>query len=193
MTSSVTTRVRRDRRPLWVLAVVALMTLFALAGASSALAAGTDGAGSGSTAPWIQSDLGDYAPGSTVTLTGGNWMPGETVHVFVDDTTNHTWNHSADVVADDSGMIQDVFALPNVFVSDYDVTATGGVGHRNVDVYRFSHRRGDDSRRPRFPSTVSSSTLPTSIGCPSAIRRAQPGLPQGRWIILANPEMVGHR
>src|SRR5205823_7523835 len=116
---------RRDRRPAWVLAAIVLTTIFCLVGASTALAAGTDGAGSGSTAPWIQSDQADYAPGATVTLTGGNWAPGESVHLFVDDTTNHTWNHSADLVADGSGMIQDVFDLPNTFVSNYDVVATG--------------------------------------------------------------------
>ncbi|MDX6547568.1 MAG: hypothetical protein QOG33_1118, partial [Gaiellales bacterium] len=127
MTRSASTHARRDRPPIWVLAVIVLMALFTLTGGSSALAAGTDGASTGSTAPWIQSDQADYAPGSTVTLTGGNWAPGESVHVFVDDTTNHTWNHSADVVADNSGVIQDVFNLPNTFISDYDVTATGAV------------------------------------------------------------------
>src|SRR5439155_1508324 len=39
MTSSATSA-RRDRRPVWVLAVIVLMTFFALGGASTALAAG---------------------------------------------------------------------------------------------------------------------------------------------------------
>src|SRR5690348_15095684 len=36
--------------------------------------------------PSISSDKGDYAPGSTVTLTGSGWAPGESVHLFVNDT-----------------------------------------------------------------------------------------------------------
>ena len=49
------------------------------------------------------------------------------MHIFVDDTNGHTWNHSADVTADDAGEIQDVFDLPTSFVPAYDVTATGDV------------------------------------------------------------------
>src|SRR5437763_514500 len=79
--------------------------------------------GGSTTSPWVASDQADYAPASTVTLTGGNWAPGETVHLFVDDTNGHTWNHSDDVTADDSGAIQDVFNLPDMWVSNYDVTA----------------------------------------------------------------------
>ena len=77
--------------------------------------------------PWIQSDQLDYAPGSTVTLTGGNWQPGESVHILVNDTNGHTWSHVADVTADDQGGLQEVFDLPMSFVSAYDVTATGAV------------------------------------------------------------------
>ena len=76
------------------------------------------------TSPSIQSDKADYAPGSTVTLDGGNWVAGDTVHIFVDDSSNHTWQHSADVTADASGGIHYVFTLPTTFVSDYSVTAT---------------------------------------------------------------------
>src|SRR5215217_6997491 len=76
-------------------------------------------------APTIQSDQADYPPGATVTLTGSNWQPGESVHINVNDTYGATWSHSADVTADASGNITDSFNLPNAFVSDYDVTATG--------------------------------------------------------------------
>src|SRR4051794_30279918 len=117
-------RNRRNHRrgSISVMVLIAAAALFVV-GSTSAYAMGTDGAST--TNPWIQSDQADYAPGSTVTLTGGNWQPGESVHVFVDDTNGHTWNHSADVTADDMGLIQDVFNLPNAWVSDYDVTATG--------------------------------------------------------------------
>src|SRR5438132_12517906 len=103
--------------------LVGLLAALSMGGAMPAFGMGADGGST--TNPWIQSDQADYAPGSTVTLTGGNWQPGESVHIFVDDTNGHTWNHSADVTADDMGTIQDVFNLPSTFVSDYNVTATG--------------------------------------------------------------------
>src|SRR5213082_2912463 len=105
--------------------LVGLLAALSMGGAMPAFGMGTGGGST--TNPWIQSDQADYGPGSTVTLNGGNWAPGENVHVFVDDANGHTWNHSADVTADDNGLIQDVFNLPNTFVSDYSVTATGDV------------------------------------------------------------------
>src|SRR5205085_9097265 len=120
----ISNRFRRGSRrsPIITMALLAAAALFVV-GSTSAFAMGTDGAST--TNPWIQSDQADYAPGSTVTLTGGNWAPGESVHIFVDDTNGHTWQHNADLTADDLGLIQDVFNLPNTFVSNYDVTATG--------------------------------------------------------------------
>ena len=79
---------------------------------------------SSGTTPTITSDKADYNPGEQVTLTGSNWADGETVHIVVNDTVGQTWKHTADVVAATDGSINDVFNLPNVFVSDYDVTAT---------------------------------------------------------------------
>jgi hypothetical protein len=76
-------------------------------------------------APTIQSDKADYAPGELVTLTGSGWQPGESVHINVNDTYGATWTRNVDVIADASGNITDSFNLPNSFVSDYDVTATG--------------------------------------------------------------------
>src|SRR5207244_46029 len=77
--------------------------------------------------PSIVSDQPDYAPGGTVTLTGSGWSPGEAVHVFVDDSDGHTWSYSADVVADLVGGFTNRFQLPNSFVSNYSVDATGSV------------------------------------------------------------------
>jgi hypothetical protein len=106
----------RTRGSLSVLLGVILATaMLCMAGAASAAL---------DTSPWIQSDKADYAPGSTVTLDGGNWVAGDTVHIFVDDSSNHTWQHSADVTADAGGSIHYVFTLPTTFVSDYSVTAT---------------------------------------------------------------------
>src|SRR5690349_800125 len=76
----------------------------------------------------IASDLADYPPGGTVRLTGENWPAGESVHIFVNDDVGSTWSRTVDVVASAGGMISDQFALPNWFVADYSVTATGSSG-----------------------------------------------------------------
>ena len=76
-------------------------------------------------APWIQSDKDDYPPGALVQLTGGDWQPGESVHVYVNDDQGRTWERNADVVADDSGAVTDSFNLPDWFVATYKVVATG--------------------------------------------------------------------
>jgi hypothetical protein len=76
-------------------------------------------------APRIKSDLEDYPPGGLVTLTGTNWQPGESVHIFVNDDWGSSWSRNVDVIADESGNITDQFNLPNWFVAQYSVTATG--------------------------------------------------------------------
>jgi Glucodextranase, domain B len=101
-----------------LLGVILATAMLCLSGAASAALTGD------TTSPWIQSDKADYAPGSTVTLDGGNWVAGDTVHIFVDDSSNHTWQHSADVTVDAGGGIHYVFTLPTTFVSDYSVAAT---------------------------------------------------------------------
>ena len=40
---------------------------------------------SGGSSPFIKSDKEDYPPGATVTLTGSNWKPGESVKIYVND------------------------------------------------------------------------------------------------------------
>src|SRR5215208_6741254 len=62
--------------------------------------------------PTISSDKADYAPGETVILTGDNWLPGEHVHITVNDNVGQTWVRESDVNADDSGVIRDEFQLP---------------------------------------------------------------------------------
>jgi YDG domain-containing protein/Big-like domain-containing protein len=104
--------------------ICALVALFALAGNAGA-ATRTGGTG---TDPWIASELPDYAPGSTVNLLGGSWQPGEAVHINVNDNDGQTWARDVDVTADPSGDISDSFALPNWFVAQYTVTATGASG-----------------------------------------------------------------
>ena len=79
-------------------------------------------------APMVWSDKADYAPGEHVTLNGANWTPGETVHIRVNDDTGSSWDRDVDVTADEAGGIADEFNLPNWFVAQYRVTATGASG-----------------------------------------------------------------
>src|SRR5205085_1206396 len=96
----------RERKTIWT-ALVALvaMAVVALGGAGNAFAVVAGATDPGSTAPWIQSDRPDYAPGDTVTLTGGNWQAGEGVHIVVNDDIGQTWSYTADVSAGASGAI----------------------------------------------------------------------------------------
>jgi len=96
-----------------------------LAVGGTAMAITADPSGSTAPAPTIQSDKADYAPGELVTLTGSGWKPGESVNIKVNDTYGATWSRNVDVTANANGEITDSFNLPNSFVSDYDVTATG--------------------------------------------------------------------
>src|SRR3954451_16544672 len=78
--------------------------------------------------PTIVSDKADYGPGDLVTLTGGNWQPGESVHVVVNDdgmNPDQPWLHDVTVVADETGGISDQFKLPNWFLANYSITAPG--------------------------------------------------------------------
>jgi hypothetical protein len=117
----------RKHSPIRTGAKLLLVSLFALV-LGSALAGGVaiaqqllSPSPSGAT---ITSDKADYSPGAAVTLTGAGWAVGESVQVVVNDTIGKTWQHVADVVAT-GGSFSDVFNLPNTFISDYDVTATG--------------------------------------------------------------------
>src|SRR5215210_2225186 len=66
-----------------------------------------------SSTPTIQSDKADYPPGAAVTLTGSNWQPGESVHIYVNDDEGQTWDRNVDVAADQSGNVTDQFNLPD--------------------------------------------------------------------------------
>src|SRR4051794_33243394 len=76
----------------------------------------------------ITSDKVDYAPGSPVTLSGSNWTPGESVHIYVNDDQTNSWTYEADATADAEGVVEHRFNLPNWFVASYTVKATGASG-----------------------------------------------------------------
>src|SRR5207302_8100284 len=77
MISSATSPARPRRTSIWAMSIIALFAIFSLVGSGSAVAAVPEGTSSATVVPWIQSDQADYAPGATVTLTGGNWAPGD--------------------------------------------------------------------------------------------------------------------
>ena len=75
-----------------------------------------------SPAPTITSDLPDYAPGSTVTLSGANWQGDAEVHIVVNDSVGQTWSHDATVTVAGDGTITDSFQLPSYFIANYSIT-----------------------------------------------------------------------
>ena len=75
--------------------------------------------------PSIASDKADYAPGELVTLTGANWLAGESVEIYVNDDRGSTWSRRVTVTSDTGGQIIDSFNLPDWFVAQYVVIATG--------------------------------------------------------------------
>ena len=105
------------------------------------IAATADPSATGAT---ITSDQPDYPPGATVTLTGAGWLANESVRIVVNDTIGQTWKRDVTVAADAGGAFTDVFSLPNYFVSDYDVTATGpGSGSATTT---FTDAQGSSSK-----------------------------------------------
>ena len=106
--------------------------------------------------PTISSDKADYAPGSTVTLTGSGFGAGESVHLFVNDTIGQTWQYNADVAADPSGAFTAAFQLPNTFISNYDVTATGATGAKATTTFT-------DGNATSVSGTVTDSVTHTAI------------------------------
>ena len=108
--------------PLAVLAALVLVVSTVAHGALTPYASSA-----GAAAPTIRSDKDDYTPGETVTLSGANWQPSESVHILVNDDKGQSWSRNVDVVAADDGTIEDRFQLPDWFIAAYSVTATGPV------------------------------------------------------------------
>ena len=112
-------------------------------------------------APSIWSDKADYGPGELVTLTGAQWAPGERVTVVINDDHGSTWRREVDVTADESGGIEDRFNLPEWFVAEYSVRATGASGATATTSFTDANTLYSTSRVPasdRIPVTAGSST-----------------------------------
>jgi hypothetical protein len=99
----------------------------------------------------IRREGANDAPGKTLTLTGSNWQPGESVHINVIDDQGKTWSRDVDVRADASGQIQVQLQLPDSFVAPYKVTAMGD----QSGVATTSFTNGDVSFRSTSPAPAS--------------------------------------
>ena len=144
-----------------------LVTLLASATGAMAMPA-SDPAASG--APSISSDQADYAPGDRVTLTGASWQAGESVHIRVNDDAGRTWSRDVDVTADGDGAIADSFNLPDWFVADYSVRATGASG----SVASTSFTDGNVKVAVAGATAAVQETLYTGANCASGIKSGFP-------------------
>jgi hypothetical protein len=61
----------------------------------------------------VKTDHADYAPGTTVTITGSGWMPGETVALTLVEQPRHDTHALTPVVADGSGNIVSTEFIPD--------------------------------------------------------------------------------
>ena len=78
--------------------------------------------------PTITSNQADYPPGSTVVLSGWNWLPNDVVVVNVDDDQGTSWQKDVGVRTTAMGDLSYTFTLPKTFVARYDVSAHGTDG-----------------------------------------------------------------
>lgn len=142
---------------------VVCAALLAIPAMAMALTTDTSGDTSATTSPspTITSDKADYAPGELVTLTGSGWNDGESVNIKVNDTYGASWSHNVDVTADASGNITDSFNLPDWFVSDYDVTATGAQSGTVRTTFTDSNPNAVSVASPTSPAAVNQGSTAT--------------------------------
>lgn len=96
--------------------------------------------------PWIRSDLEDYPPGGLVTLTGAGWTEDVEVKITIDDisTIPQSWRLEEIIAANEDGTLEFSFNLPDWFVANYKVTATG-VTTGTVAITEFTDSAGSYS------------------------------------------------
>ena len=148
-----------------------MCALVALLGLAGNAGAATRSGGTG-TDPWVATELPDYSPGDTVSLIGGSWQPGESVHVDVNDDAGQTWSRGVDLTADTNGDIGDSFTLPDWFVATYSVTATGATSGMATSSFTDGNVRARVAGGPtnasisweKFNGNTSCSGSPNSTG-----------------------------
>jgi hypothetical protein len=159
----------RTKRAPTMRTLIALIGVLVAAGLAAAPAAPamapSDPAVTGAS-PTIASDKADYAPGELVTLAGGYWQPGESVHIRVNDDAGSTWSRDVDVTAGADGTIGDAFNLPDWFVAEYSVSATGASG----SVAYTSFTDGNVKIEVRGGAAAIQQTLYDGDGCSGTIK-----------------------
>ena len=98
--------------------------LFLAAGLTVALSIGAAATAWADGGPQIQTDRGDYSPGSTVTFHGSGFTPDETVAISALGSDSAT-SIATTSVADATGAINGSFDLPIVAETTYALSATG--------------------------------------------------------------------
>ena len=112
--------------------------------------------------PTLSSDQPDYPAGALVTLTGTNWVPGEIVHIRVNDDQGQVWIHEVDVIADEDGVITDSFNLPEQFVAVYRAVASTPDGRTATTTFT-------DAARPDLDQCQNGSlSNPSTSACSAA-------------------------
>src|SRR5687768_18279790 len=112
----------------------------------------------------IQSEEAVHTRGKTVTVTGSNWQPGESVHISVNDDQGKTWSRTVDATADAGGRVQVHFQVPEWFGATYKVTAMGD----QSGVATTSFTDGNVSLRGTSPAPASWTVNYTTHGGRSA-------------------------
>lgn len=84
-------------------------------------------AGSPADTPWIVSNQTDYQPGALVTLTGGGWNGDSEVKIVIEGISGNSkaWNLEKTIQVSSDGSIELKFNLPQQYIPQYKVTATG--------------------------------------------------------------------
>jgi len=149
------------KRKVLLSTVLLITTLFMLA-MGSLLSAGA--APLAQAAPTLATDFADYIPGAFVNLSGANWQPGESVHIFVNDDAGQSWSHNSnpDPVVDGDGNFAYQFQLPNWFVATYTVQATGTVSGLATTTFTDANPSADIDQCANDPLPS-----PSSDGCNS--------------------------
>lgn len=156
------------RRAATLVGLLALLMVMAFGGVAKA-----EVVSNADFAPQIWSDKPDYAPGELVTLAGSQWQPNESVHIYVNDDTGSTWSRNVDVTADAAGNLTDSFNLPDWFVAQYSVKATGSTGSVATTSFTDGNVKALASGVPSFTvSFVKDTTSSTCAGAGSTLQTA---------------------
>ena len=103
-----------------------------------------------------------------VTLSGGSWAAGESVHINVNDDHGQSWARDVDVTADADGKITDSFTLPDWFIATYFVRATGASGTATA-TFTDGNVKWDTST----PADVTETLYTAQTNCTGAIKTPQ--------------------